>query len=170
MVLALLEGRKTQTRRLATSPLRRCEVGDLLYVREAFGVLSDKTENVKAESSFSDYCVASQVFIHRAGWDHKAPPDGWRPSIHMPRDISRMTLRITEVRFEPVDVITARDAWAEGVEGNVGAIRKFRELWDSLHNKPGERWADRPDVVALSFEVMHGDVDRLDAQKEGGAA
>lgn len=35
MVQALLDGRKTQTRRLATSPLRRCEPGDRLWVREA---------------------------------------------------------------------------------------------------------------------------------------
>lgn len=34
MVRALIDGRKTQTRRLASSPLRRCEVGDRLYVRE----------------------------------------------------------------------------------------------------------------------------------------
>ena len=45
MVRALLAGRKTQTRRLASSPLARCVIGDRLYVREAWAPLAACTHN-----------------------------------------------------------------------------------------------------------------------------
>lgn len=50
MVCALLARRKTQTRRLATSPLRRCEPGDRLWVRESFAAeeLSRPPQTAKA--------------------------------------------------------------------------------------------------------------------------
>ena len=41
----------------------------------------------------------------------------------------------------------------------------FQFLWDSLHTDKGKRWQDNPWVVAISFDVQHGNIDRI-----GGAA
>lgn len=114
MVLALLDGRKSQTRRLATSPLRKCVPGDLLYVREAFAFVGGCDPGLLI--TFADYpsCVP-------AGVENIPPADQikWSPSIHMPRDRSRLTLEVSERRVEPLHSITEDDAKAEGVQLSV---------------------------------------------------
>jgi len=35
----------------------------------------------------------------------------------------------------------------------------YRELWNSLHDKPGERWDDNPWIVAINFDVHRGNID-----------
>jgi hypothetical protein len=173
MVQALLAGRKTQTRRLATSPLRHCHPGDRLYVREAFSFPND------------------QVVIYRANWREDAiargldniPADDtgirWTPSIHMPRWASRLTLTVTEVRHQCLRDISEADARDEGalwVPGHgeitptelrsdpgysnfMNCLQGFEVLWNSLHTKPGETWADEPEVVALTFTVERRNID-----------
>lgn len=163
MVRALLDGRKTQTRRLATSPLRRCEPGDLLYVRETW------RPNHSGD--------------RRRGAQYRADkPANWRdqtvfkPSIHMPRWASRLTLRVTEVRTQRLHGIASSDTVNEGVQcdtcdamqrsacsssGCFASRHEFIKLWNSLHTKPGERWEDNPQIVALTFEVIHGNVDEI---------
>lgn len=189
MVRALLDGRKSQTRRgLKGSYVRsasghlhspeincagrwflrdnlqggyvalgRCpygQPGDLLWVRETFNT---------AEPLFS----GPPKVLYQA--DHASKHmlwevDRWRPSIHMPRLASRLTLQLTEVRVERVQEISEEDARAEGVEG-IGprqrwTVEKFRELWDSISaNKPGYGWSENPWVWCLSFRVIHANVD-----------
>lgn len=175
MVRALLDGRKTQTRRLASSPLRRCEVGDRLYVRES-------------------WCQADTPtgFAYMA--DHSGNPRGmgWRPSIHMPRSASRLTLIVEDVRFQPLQEISEADAIAEGIEliscrcsdgvtrdlwhglayaGNETPIPAYADLWDSLHNPNGycavdepTGWAANPEIVALTFRVVRANIDALDKE------
>lgn len=171
MVLAILEGRKTQTRRLATSPLRRCEVGDQLWVRETFrhwqGSASRKTAVYRADDRWHDF-GSGEDFIQKVQW--LGP---WTPSIHMPRWASRLTIEVVDVRFQPLNDITDEDAIAEGivehktcgwhVPGVDHPIKAFpilsrstpREmyaaLWDTLHGS-GE-WLGNPDVVAVTFAV-----------------
>lgn len=161
MVLALLAGQKTQTRRLATSPLRRAQIGDRLYVRETAQEVGD-----------------GYLIIYRADYPACVPAhfenvptleeirDPWRPSIHMPRRWSRLTLTVTDVRRQRLDQITRGDAMEEGCPfPNMAAGPDprdwFRDLWDSLHDRDGERWADAPEIVALTFTVAHGNIDRL---------
>lgn len=104
-------------------------------------------------------------------------PEGLRgrsvPSIHMPRWASRLTLTVTDVRVQRVAEISGTDARAEGVAVPAHvpqdgadldwARREFTALWNSLHTKPGETWADNPWVVAVSFDVRHGNIDRTPA-------
>jgi hypothetical protein len=144
MVRALLADRKTMTRRLATSPLRKCEPGDRLWVRESYSE-SHPGPVYKADNPNSD------------GW-------GWRPSIHMPRSASRITLEVTAVKIERLQEITPADAEAEGVFQHVAeySIDKifrddraatarlyFLDLWEKLHGLGS--WDANPEVVAISF-------------------
>lgn len=165
MVRALLGGTKTQTRRLATSPLRRCVPGDRLWVRETWAPYDAQAVAAKDRSK----C------FYRADDEARHDDDGrWTPSIHMPRWASRITLEVTAVRTEQLQRITEADCLAEGpevvgdqrslggaIDGGV-MVRTdrdcvyatprawYRELWDKLHG--AGTWDANPEVVVLTFQ------------------
>lgn len=183
MVRALLQAgdqfkvRKSQTRRIPTAMWNKVEPGDLLYVREAFAFSGQE-----ADARVSDY--HDPAFVLRPHLVHRATSDGydetvqaWRPSIHMPRWASRLTLEVTDVREQPLHRITWGDVKAEGLppipEGSLASLHfePFIDLWDSLHGKkPGEAWADNPTVIAIVFKVHEMNVDTLlNTRKETAA-
>jgi hypothetical protein len=180
MVRAILDGRKTQTRRKmkpakAKRPKRWLiddaavnglvcpygEPGDLLWVREAWRVhksydVLNAARVYGAMGGDVAYCV-----------DYLATPrneDFWgrgRPSIHMPRWASRITLRITDVRVERLQAISEDDARAEGcpyppewagrfMDRDETAKTWFKSIWNTI-NGPGA-WDANPWVWAISFE------------------
>jgi hypothetical protein len=181
MVLQLLAGAKSQTRRLATSPLRRCSPGDLLYVRETFAEVAEGYLCITR----ADYpaCVPRHFENVPAVNEVK-----WKPCIHMPRSRSRLTLHIEGVRTEPLQAITDADAIAEGVElesadppfwwvpglptekvyadpycGQHETARDcFARLWSHLHGAGS--WEANPNVVVLTFKPIAGNVDLLSKQ------
>lgn len=85
-------------------------------------------------------------------------PWRWRPSIHMPRWASRITLEITGVRVERLNDISEEDAIAEGMDWHRGPLRvghtnplsAFQSLWESI-NGDGS-WALNPFVWAIEFK------------------
>ncbi len=113
--------------------LIRCpygQVGDRLWVRETWAV-EPVFDTVKPNHIYDllkpkkplIYYPADETIIQHQGFtvstilDHGGGAIGrTRPSIHMPRWASRITLEITEVRVERVNQITAEDAIAEGIE------------------------------------------------------
>lgn len=131
MVRALLAGTKTQTRRLATSPLRRCEVGDRLYVRESiyfwsaghdceitFAADGSTRQTGPNTGEIPDPDLAAYFkMVDRSG---EAKGRISRPSIHMPRWASRLTLIVEAVKVERLQDISEADAIAEGVR-RIGA-------------------------------------------------
>lgn len=181
MVRAILDGRKTQTRRVVKlrppygDGLMPCPYGapgDLLWVREAWhpvvahGCVMNTCDcgdvNVFYRASdpnrqseprfFNDRDIPGEWCIPRA-----AKNGGWVPGIFMPRWASRILLRVTDVRVERVQEISEEDARAEGVEG-IGprqrwAIERFRALWDSVNAKRGYGWDVNPWVWVVGFEV-----------------
>jgi uncharacterized protein YhfF len=91
-----------------------------------------------------------------------------RPSIHMPRWASRLTLTVTEVRVQRLQEISEEDARDEGAglllheheywDGDPDCYRKlFRVLWTAIHGPAA--WDANPEVVALSFTVERRNID-----------
>ena len=114
MVRAILDGRKTVTRRVvkpqpqydvekaksafddifdivaATNP--PYQPGDILYVRETWSMISEWTDVDPSVGMFDGY-------IYKADWSGNSHPR-WHPSIHMPREAARIFLKVTDVQVE----------------------------------------------------------------------
>lgn len=131
--------------------------GDRLWVRETFF------------HEPADYCWEASVSIpsrpahtvYRADVAGDSRGAGWKPSIHMPRKHSRITLELTDVRVERLQEISEADAEAEGIDSVFPtAIREraatttrigcYRLLWEAI-NGAGS-WDTNPWVWALSFK------------------
>lgn len=166
MVLALLAGRKTMTRRIPTPQWRKVVPGDRLWVRENFAKVPTsayrRSEGVQQTVSPEDPDFAA---IYAAGWDRSIPK--WKPCIHMPRWASRLTLAVTATKIEPLQDISEEDAKAEGVEpiidhgvGNRHLHRiAFEQLWERLHGAGS--WLHPVEVVALTFAVHKINIDQF---------
>lgn len=158
MVLALLDGRKTQTLRLVTSPLAKAQPGDRLWVREAFRLRADQDHKPPSQDWWKS--TASYAADGAAPTGCGGGPGKLRPSIHMPRWVSRLTLVVIAVRLERLKDIKRADVIAEGDSNCVDDPLFFPAIWDTLH-KPGARWEDNPRVVVLTFTVHQQNIDRL---------
>lgn len=94
--------------------------GDRLWVREAFAIVPRtayaRSEGVQ-QTLRPDDPYEHDAAIYREGWDRSTGGFRWRPSIHMPRWASRITLEITAVRVERLNDISPDDAIAEGLRG-----------------------------------------------------
>lgn len=139
MVLAILQGRKTQTRRVVSSPVSIShnhmphdpmvlragswykpeewspygQAGDRLWVRETWQAQNPAGqwwhEVPRTERNQHNWAFTNP--IHPA---YDTNPPRWLPSIHMPRIACRIELKITEVRIERLNCITEDDAVLEG--------------------------------------------------------
>jgi hypothetical protein len=217
MVRAILEGRKTQTRRIMkpqplwvadpSVPFKtadadpngiiRCPYGqpeDRLWVRETWTECVDVDavfcpELMRYKTTYPDrpYMIppndgGRNYVIWRAdGETEFCDADGfsgefadkeskgrWRPSIHMPRWASRITLEVTGVRVERLQDISEEDAIAEGIDmrslcgcqdgcsqcDDRTPQETYRDLWETI-NGPGS-WAANPWVWVVEFKVMKG--------------
>ncbi|HEY8343343.1 MAG TPA: hypothetical protein VIK75_10195 [Calditerricola sp.] len=166
MVRALLDGRKTMTRRLASSPLAKAQAGDLLWVRESWWHDKDGGDVANEYGYLADGYYPG----HGSNCGHVRH----RPSIHMPRWASRLTLEVTGVKVERLQDISEEDAIAEGIRpwklgwhsqedhehiGWKSPAIAFRDLWNRLHGP--DAWDANPWVVAISFTVHKANVDAL---------
>lgn len=182
MVKAILDGRKTVTRRLIKpQPLGYFEVsenptylydfepsskriypryqaGDILYVRETWCDWPDDTGH---------------------NYFYKATDDGvdgflpkWKPSIHMPKEAARIFLKVKDVRVERLQDITEKDACKEGFHAGCTNVtsgpwglddcpeewtakEEFSELWNSTINKEDivkYGWDANPWVWVIEFQ------------------
>lgn len=159
MVRAILDGRKTVTRRVVkreriedvlNSPIRknnqdiedskfiRClihspyEPGDILYIRETWGY-------------YGKHWFEADYFMYRADYQQGAKTyefDGyicdlpkWHPSIHMPKEAARIWLKVTDVRVERLQDITEEQALKEGASNEplLEGGEKFPALYDFVN-------------------------------------
>ena len=133
MVQAILDGKKTQTRRVIkiddapenwkisiagtsivrTEPydvkLPRYAAGDNLWVRETFCEVPYEHNHVPIKGGH----ITIPKYAYKA--DSERDYTGiWKSSIHMPREAARIFLRVKTVRVERLQDITPKDAWDEG--------------------------------------------------------
>lgn len=178
MVRAILDGRKTCTRRLVkflpgensqwtgyikdglmlyngrNEPCIRkapYQLGDILYVRETW---MDYAGLTMYKTDCDKYKLESLNF---AGF-------GWHPSIHMPKEAARIWLKVVDVRVERLQEITAESALAEGTDKYIHLNGKFDEnailtsfmgIWNSIiKNSDLDRygWNANPWVWVIEFE------------------
>jgi len=184
MVRAILAGTKTQTRRVVKQkhlpfiarlldglldgrwnqrPLPYGQTGDRLWVREAWARYNITQDS--CDIAYRASCDKDDSGERDGYWTEgrrKEPlivfvPDvKWRPSIHMPRWASRITLEITAIRVERLQDISEQDAEAEGVknslhlQGGRFARDNFAHLWWSLHGDGS--WEANPWVWVIEFK------------------
>lgn len=133
MIRALLAGRKTQTRWiLKPQPIGfdwfdlkckpRIKIGDRLWVREAHFLTDDGDGDGEYAVYVAEGNDATGEHLHEvAALEKLHPTVDWskhkkqRPSIHMPRWASRLTLIVTDVRVEQLKDISLEDAESEGL-------------------------------------------------------
>ena len=177
MVKAILDGRKTCTRRAikfsngmtgrpvgkagdSSNPLGVMypggikrppyQPGDILYVRETWGEGYEKgTYIYKADDKLANLpeFKDSSKLIYN-------------PSIHMPKEAARIWLKVTDVRVERLQEITETQAQAEGcnsglLTGPCTARGQFENLWNSTIKKSDldkYGWSANPLVWVIEFE------------------
>lgn len=214
MVGAILEGRKTVTRRVVkfnaagraayfgkqwhpddADIAKACpygQPGDRLWVRETWRSTASTLDEARAlteditSGTAVAYLATSVDDLMRNGPMTRADAvecvkfETWKPSIHMPRWASRITLEITGVRAERVRDISEADAiaegvhrieigsgyndcfsatsttWADVVEQQAAAYEDprlaFRDLWDGINEQRGFGWLANPYVWVIEFK------------------
>lgn len=162
MVKAILEGRKTQTRRVCKGQGKCNPVqigyhppfkpGDFLYVREAWC-------DPNPENPFAPLAYKADFPMH---WDANLTEHGepvtitaeemkWRPSIHMPKEAARIFLKVKDIRVERLRDMNDSDLAKEGF----GDWIRFISLWNSTIKSTdcGEHdWNANPWVWVIEFE------------------
>jgi hypothetical protein len=156
MVRAILEGRKTMTRRIfknvmknisgyrnhvaellddSREPLSEKEFyevyspyfkDDILWVRETFTKVPNGDYIYRADPVF-DGCGKGDI-----SWN-------WTSPLFLPREAARIFLEVKAVRVERVQALTGEDAIAEGFENRLtiidGLARELMEKADNNHAK-----------------------------------
>ena len=205
MVRAILSGAKTQTRRVVKftnngmficnrfrGAVSCCKMGESGPIWNPYGGAPDEPLPQKYIEKACPYGTVGDYLWVRETWAPKGTTgklyyraDGelgsinverWKPSIHMPRRLSRITLEITGVRVERLQDISEEDADREGFattfehshdcghdscalaggiqdcDGEVvSGIDTFRQYWDSLNAKRAP-WSSNPWVWVLELK------------------
>lgn len=192
MVRAILEGRKSCTRKIVKS-------------QQLIGMLPDKCKNGSPEKflkekklMFKPYCDMTDIelintaykapyqpgdilYVRMSGKHGKrrrtdtittkigkemtfADVTKWKPSIHMPKEAARIWLKVTDVRVERLQEISAESALAEGADKYIHTnggldenmtITSFIGIWNSTIKKSDiDRygWDANPYVWIIEFE------------------
>lgn len=148
---------------LASDICPMVSVGDLIYVRETFSALGhndyqEVSPNNRSEVHEFRY-KASDRLASVKDWEVRGYR--WRPSIHMPRHASRLTLKVTDVRVEQIRDLRLNQSQVlrEGFE----SFPQFKHVWQSVYGDC------QPElyVWVIEFEVIHMNVDSYISREAG---
>ncbi len=192
MVQAIMRGEKTQTRRIANPQPDENGVDFMLFppvldweqiYNEGWKPYHWTTDDGFDVATFGRYGVKGSKLWVRETWAKiqgsfcymASVNEGgftdrnrgkWKPSIHMPRNASRLLLEVTQHhRIERLHDITESDAKAEGVEGVLCHFKDdptqgytswregFRKLWDEINFKKAP-WESNPWVWVITFKKL----------------
>ena len=145
MVRAILDGRKTVTRRLVKQqPTERLicgqnwdkllvaaaapyQPGDILYVRETWHKYKKRVGN-------GEGCCIAECYGYKSSIANSEDAnEPWKPSIHMPKEAARIWLKVKDVRVEQLHEISEEQAKEEGAIDNRGFIHSPDNEYDSIH-------------------------------------
>lgn len=150
MVRAILDGRKTCTRRL---PRKQIEEKYLEYDEWVQAVAVPGCTYLREKEFYTQYppyqpgdilyiretwSEWTDGYLYKA-WNSPFPQAGespvmkWHPSIHMPKEAARIWLKVTDVRVERLQDITEDGAKAEGAIDNRGFIHSPENEYDRIH-------------------------------------
>jgi len=177
-VRAILDGRKSQTRRVI-KPQPKAVLSRIVNSDLWTYTLCDKEwkcpygkigSRLWVRETFSDYM--GDIYYRASFQENPSSPEipSWQSSIFMSKDLSRITLEITNIKVERVKDITEKDAKAEGCELQFKDGRyitdadpehadcwdyklAFEELWDYINEKRGFGWEKNPFVWVIEFKV-----------------
>jgi hypothetical protein len=186
MVRAILGGRKTQTRRVVKDQpefgVQPCHYSDTGWAEthergtckctNVTNPYGNPGERLWVRESFTPRYFDDGRPAYKADWTSGAAEyvkePKWKPSIHIPRYLSRINLEITNVRVERLNEISEEDAKAEGVEalsepifqcmceerctcgGPITYRNGFESLWYKINGKK-HPWSSNPWVWVIEF-------------------
>jgi uncharacterized protein YqfB (UPF0267 family) len=172
MVKVILEGRKTQTRRIAKSiqDFKKQDSGCIFW-----NIQSKNSYSIGGGSPdifFEKYvpCQIGDTLWVRETWSteydgvhddngygryvykadgktvdvYEGSSNRWYPSIHMPREAARLFLKVTDVTVERLNDITEEQAKCEGFSSKF----MFMAYWDAIY----KNWSENPWVWVIEFE------------------
>lgn len=178
MIKAILEGQKTQTRRV----MKPQPVLDNGFWRWHGAGWSDSIKRIMPIPCHSMYNNApyrpGDILWVKETWQYKnygdygdTPDDfmyrtdanetwvgPWRSPRYMPRKAARIFLKVKDVRAERLQDITEEDVRAEGFITR----EEFARYWDNLNAKRGYSWDDNPWVWVIEFEKIKDYHDLID--------
>lgn len=154
MVRAILEGRKSCTRRI-NKDANEYTVPDMDFYnadRRTYAVHNYSDKEHKNKLSIAErtcpICPGDILYVRESyseltfGYVYKADGENidhlgnvikWHPSIHMPKEAARIWLKVTDVRVERLQEITEEGAKKEGAIDNRGFIHSPDNEYDSVH-------------------------------------
>lgn len=179
MVRAILNGKKTVTRRIIKPRFRENERGffTATIAGQLFLCYSDEDDNetrrVKSPYQIDDILYVREAFWHGVDdvYEYKADYETdmgyiWSPSIHMPKKAARIFLRVTDVRVERLQDIenNNKEAKREGFDYqyidedfsvSITPWVNFSVYWDNTVKKSDLNkygWNANPWVWVIEFE------------------
>lgn len=188
MVQAIIEGRKTCTRRLnkkvpqGTYRIDYIEDGsfDFVYGFSDGEVFADSYKNIKPQYQVNDILYVRETWqLDPKGfeetppeywWSYKASSElpkectKWRPSIHMPKEAARIFLKITNVRVERLQDMEHDAPLKEGINcfTKDGTVFKYSTSEDWID------WKHMPKNPTTAFQLLwDSTVDKKDLDKYG---
>lgn len=142
--------------------------GDLLYVKEAWRASYRYDDKPPRELAgvYRAYEVDEPVLVAQGGIMGR-----YRHARFMPKFASRLTLRVTDVRVQRVQEISANDARLEGIEyiggecfrlyptvsGTKSPVQSFASFWSSLYG--ADAWERNDWICARSFDVLRANIE-----------